>query len=107
MAATNDENADALARIADQLLDQAADLRRGWDALAAALDDLEVAEPAGAGPAEHAPVDGDAGSDEDPRRLIALNMALGGHSRAATEEYLREQFGDEGIEEILVAVFDA
>lgn len=103
--APRDENAEELARVADELLQQAADLRRGWEALAAALDDLDPAaaehEPEGDQPA---PVPDEA---EDPRRLIALNMRLGGQSREATAEYLRAQFGDDGTEEILVSVYDA
>lgn len=101
-----DDHAEALAQIVDQLLDQAADLRRGWDALAAALDDLEV-EGGPAAPADAEAAAPPAGDGDDPRRLIALNMALNGQSREETAAYLRQQFGEDGTDAILADVYDA
>ena len=58
-------------------------------------------EPA---PRESAPV----GSDLDGARLVALNMALNGESRAATERYLAEHFQlrerDKLIDEVYAAI---
>jgi len=54
-----------------------------------------IAPPAAAPQAaqeEAAPVAADAGGDLDGARLIALNMALNGESRADTERYLAENF---------------
>lgn len=53
-------------------------------------------EPARRRPDDHA---ADADTDMEGARLIALNMALSGSSRAETAEYLRETFGfeDEGL----------
>ncbi len=46
---------------------------------------VAVAEPAAA-------TDGDDGGDVEGARLIALNMALNGQSRAETDRYLAENF---------------
>jgi len=61
-------------------------------------------EPAEPAPRESAPV----GSDLDGARLVALNMALNGESRAATERYLAEHFQlrerDKLIDEVYAAI---
>src|SRR5438105_1107941 len=61
-------------------------------------------EPAEPALRESAPV----GSDLDGARLVALNMALNGESRAATERYLAEHFQlrerDKLIDEVYAAI---
>jgi hypothetical protein len=66
-------------------------------AFEAQLDEAIAAAPAQAAPeppSAPAPVEADApsGGDVDGARLIALNMALNGESRADTERYLAENF---------------
>lgn len=90
-----------LTQLADELLREAAELRRGWEALEAALDDVD---PPQATPAREAPSQPE--DEEDPRRLIALNMALGGRDREETAAYLRGQFGDDGVDDIVRAVYE-
>ena len=54
---------------------------------------IPPAEPTAAGqPSAPAPPPAAAGGDLDGARLIALNMALNGESRAATERYLAENY---------------
>ncbi len=64
-------------------------------AFEAQLDEAMAAAPAQAAPepSAPAPVEAEApGGDVDGARLIALNMALNGESRADTERYLAENF---------------
>jgi DivIVA domain-containing protein len=64
-------------------------------AFEAQLDEAMAVAPAQAAPepsSAPAPVEADAPGDVDGARLIALNMALNGESRADTERYLAENF---------------
>jgi hypothetical protein len=64
-------------------------------AFEAQLDEAMAAAPAQAAPEPPnapAPVEAEAPGDVDGARLIALNMALNGESRADTERYLAENF---------------
>lgn len=56
------------------------------------LDDALEAQPVAVGAPAGAGADGAAAGDLDGARLIALNMALNGESRADTERYLAENF---------------
>ena len=66
------------------------------------------ASAAAAGPAPAAAAPGAEGADLDGARLIALNMALNGESRADTDRYLAENFelADRGklIDEVYAAI---
>jgi len=62
-------------------------------AFEAQLDEAMAAAPAQAAPEPpSAPAEAEAPGDVDGARLIALNMALNGESRADTERYLAENF---------------
>ena len=52
---------------------------------------MSLARPESAEAPAHAGATGDNG-DVDGARLVALNMALSGESRAATDRYLAEHF---------------
>jgi hypothetical protein len=56
------------------------------------LDDALEAAPVSVGATAQAGAGGAGGGDLDGARLIALNMALNGESRADTERYLAENF---------------
>ncbi len=89
-----------LSALADELLEQATEIRRQWAELGATLG-LEQPEPA--------PVAARRASAEpaeaDPVRLVALDMMLSGHSRDAIRDYLRATFGDGDREAVLDEVF--
>jgi hypothetical protein len=89
-----------LLRAVDDLLEQAADLRRQWEQIEALLDDAPAAAP-GAGT-----VTAGSAEEADPRLLIALDLAMSGRSRDEAERYLTETFGSEGTAQILDEVFD-
>lgn len=96
------EALDQLAMLADELLDQAAEIRGQWAQLAATLG----VEPAGeAGPPA---ADGNAAAPDagaDPVRLVALDMMLAGSSRTEVVEHLRATFGEDVDEQIVDDVF--
>lgn len=89
---------DELTTLADELLDQAAEVRRQWTELAEALG----VQPAG--PAEDAAGEGEA-SEADAVKLVALDMMLAGGSREEVREHLRETFGEADREAVLDEVF--
>jgi cell division septum initiation protein DivIVA len=90
------------------VLEMVDSLRKDLDALQARLRELQGSSPAPAPPAEtakttrapkaappvaeEAPAAGDQDADAEGARLIALNMALNGESREATDRYLAENF---------------
>jgi ketosteroid isomerase-like protein len=94
-----------LADVADDLLEQAAEIRRQWDRLGDTLraggaaaepeqdDEDDEAESEGAGAANS--------------RLAAVDMAQDGASREDVEQFLREEFGLEDPAPILDEVFGA
>lgn len=100
MGAAEEQELAQLVALVDELIDDAADLRRRWEEVGAIL----LAEPVPQGVTAPSPGPGE---DADPRLLIALDMALSGRSRAEAAEYLRSTFGVEGVDEILAQAFDA
>jgi hypothetical protein len=104
-----------LTTLADDLLEQASEIRRQWAELGEALGvDLPAGGPAEVpAPSDVAAVDPAAGApteppraEEDPVRLVALDMMLSGRSREDIDSYLRQTFGDAYHVEILDEVFD-
>ena len=90
---------DDLSALADELLEQAAEIRRQW---------AELGETLGIEPPEPAPVAARAApeaAEADPVRLVALDMMLSGHSREAIRDYLQATFGDGDREAVLDEVF--
>ena len=86
---------DELLALADALLEEAAEMRRQWGELHRVLRGETAPErPAGARDA-----------DTDPRRLLAVELMLGGSSRADIEQRLRREFGDVAAEEVLADVY--
>ena len=96
---------DELADLADELLRQAADVRRQW----AELGETLGLEPAPAPRARVADDDGERAAAQfanaDPARLVALDMMLSGRSREEVDEYLRTTFGDDVDPTILDEIF--
>jgi ketosteroid isomerase-like protein len=93
-----------LAEVADDLLEQAAEIRRQWarlgEAARAAEPDAEASEADAASEAE--PVAVAAGASA---RLAAVDMAEEGASREEVESMLRDELGVEEPEPILDEVF--
>ena len=89
---------DELTSLADELLDQAAEVRRQW---------AEIAEAVGAQPAGVTDDGGAEGpaAEADPVRLVALDMMLAGSTRDEVREHLRETFGEADREAVLDEVF--
>jgi hypothetical protein len=92
-----------LASVADDLLEQAAEVRRQWDKLGDTL------RAAGADAPGH---DGEEGSDDgdvspSSARLVAVDMASDGASREEVEAYLTEELGIDEPAPILDEVFPA
>ena len=88
-----------LSALADELLEQAAEIRRQW---------AELGETLGIEPAEPAPVaarQSTEAAEADPVRLVALDMMLSGHSRDSIREYLQATFGEADHEAVLDEVF--
>jgi hypothetical protein len=88
-----------LLRIADELLEEVAEIKRQWAELARSVG-AEVPRPerSDAVPLE-APEPADAG------RLVAVEMMLSGRSEADVAAYLHEQFGPDRAEAILAEVY--
>jgi ketosteroid isomerase-like protein len=95
-----------LADVADELLDQAAEIRSQWSRLGDALRaaGVEAPETAEAGVADE--VDEPVGAAASAR-LVAVDMAQDGSSRDEVEAYLREELGVEDASAILDEVFSA
>jgi uncharacterized coiled-coil protein SlyX len=86
------------------VLEMVASMRKDLDALTARLKELQSSTPpaetakttrapkAAPAVAEEAPAAGDQDADAEGARLIALNMALSGESREATDRYLADNF---------------
>ena len=99
-----------LAELADDLLEQAAEIRLQWSRLGDALRaaGVEAADSAYSGPAADSSL-----SPEDlargpaSARLVAVDMAHEGSSRDEVEAYLREALEVEDADSILDDVFDA
>jgi ketosteroid isomerase-like protein len=105
-------NRKQLAELADDLLEQAAEIRLQWSRLGDALRAAGVEGTEGA--EGTAPSDEEGGPDapEDlmrgaaSARLVAVDMAHEGSTREEVEAYLREQLGVEDTDAILGEVFD-
>lgn len=80
-----------LANLADDLLEQAATMRRQWTELAQAVG-LEGAPAAGA--------------NAERMRLVALDMVLSGASRDQVAEHLQRTFGTGDVDVVVDEVFD-
>lgn len=91
-----------LADVADELLDQAAEIRAQWSRLGDALRAAGVEAPEGAQADEAAEPAGEASA-----RLAAVDMAQDGASREEIESYLRDELGVEETAPILDEVFPA
>jgi ketosteroid isomerase-like protein len=93
-----------LADVADELLDQAAEIRAQWSRLGDALRAAGVETAEGAA--------SEAGDAEEPAgvtsaRLAAVDMAQDGASRDEVDAYLREELGVEDTSALLDEVFTA
>jgi ketosteroid isomerase-like protein len=95
-----------LADVADDLLDQAAEIRQQWarlgDALRAA--GVEAADSSEADDGDEVAVA--ASVSVASARLVAVDMAAEGSTRSEVDEYLREELGVEDTEAILEEAFD-
>ena len=89
---------DELSALADDLLEQATEIRRQWAELGETLG-LESPEPA------PVPERREEGGDADAVRLVALDMMLSGRSRDEVREYLQATFGEGDREQGLDDVF--
>ena len=94
----------SLADAADELLEQAAEIRAQWarlgDALrAAGVEDAALSDSSDDATAARSPAAASA-------RLVAVDMASDGASREEVDTYLREELGIEDTEAILDEAFD-
>ena len=97
----NHDAVNDLSALADELLQQATEIRRQWAELGETLG-LETPEPAiTASRGKPDPAEAEA----DPVRLVALDMMLSGHPRDAIRDYLRATFGEGDREAVLDEVF--
>ena len=102
--ATNGGSRDELINVADALLEEVRTIREQWEELDQVLARLE----SGDAPADQSAPDVQArpgNEQEDPIRLMALEMMRGGHTRAETTAYLRETFGLDPDESMLDELF--
>jgi ketosteroid isomerase-like protein len=92
-----------LAEVADELLDQAAEIRLQWSRLGDALRaaGVETADEAVGAPGDALADGGGAAS----ARLVAVDMAQDGSSREEVDAYLREELGVEDTAAILDEAF--
>jgi ketosteroid isomerase-like protein len=98
-----------LAELADELLEQAAEIRLQWsrlgDALrAAGVEGAQVGRPDGEGGESLSPEEIARGPAS--ARLVAVDMAHEGRSREEVEAFLRDELDVEDTEAILDEVFD-
>lgn len=102
MEAESHGAADAdLVALADELLEQARALRSAWQQLDRLL--AQWGEDPGHAAAAVAP--GPEGSANDAARLMAMELAREGRSRAETAEYLEQTFGLRPDEAMLDEMF--
>jgi hypothetical protein len=93
------EDLRALANLADDLLEQAAMMRRQWTELAQAvgLEGADRTPPSGS--------NGAGGGDAERMRLVALDMVLSGASRDDVAEHLHRTFGADDVDDVVDQVF--
>ena len=90
-----------LTALADELLEQATEIRRQWADLG---ETLGIAPPEPAPTAQRPDAEQEA-EEADPVRLVALDMMLAGHSRDEVRQYLQATFGEDDREAVLDDVF--
>jgi hypothetical protein len=102
-----------LADLADALVEQVGAVRTRYEQLQRTLEDpLPEPEPTigGARPVEDPYEDQEDGSEgpqvHDSARLVVMDMAMSGSTRAETKAYLREALGLDGGDEMVDEVFD-
>lgn len=95
-----DTSKDELLRLADQLLEEAAEMRKQWADLHKALRGEQPEAPS-----RRQDTRPQREADADPRRLVAVEMMLAGRSREEVERHLRREFGDDAAEEVLSEVY--
>jgi hypothetical protein len=93
------EDLRALANLADDLLEQAATMRRQWTELAEAvgLEGADRTAPSG--------TNGASGGDAERMRLVALDMVLSGASRDEVAEHLHRVFATGDVDGVVDQVF--
>jgi ketosteroid isomerase-like protein len=102
-------NRKQLAELADDLLEQAAEIRLQWSRLGDALRAAGVEGAEGAAPSDEE--DGARAPEDLVRgpasaRLVAVDMAHEGKTREEVAAYLRDELGVEDTDAILEEVFD-
>jgi ketosteroid isomerase-like protein len=95
-----------LADVADELLDQAAEIRAQWARLGDALRAAGVEDPVAGGDSDFAGEEVASPASVASARLVAVDMAAEGATREEVDAYLREELGVEDTEAILVEAFD-
>jgi ketosteroid isomerase-like protein len=97
-----------LADLADDLLEQAAEIRLQWSRLGDALRaaGVEAAQIARDGADEGSPSPEEVAHGPANARLVAVDMAHEGSSREEVEAYLRDELEVEDVSAILDDVFD-
>lgn len=98
--ANHDDERRTLSELADELLEQVAELRRHYATLAELLDgepDVEQSE---------LDTDESDGADADPIQLLAVEMALAGRTREEVDEYVRQNYGFTADPAVLDRVFE-
>ena len=95
-----------LADVADELLDQAAEIRLQWSRLGDALRAAGVEAPEGSGDESEETEEVVEPAGVASARLVAVDMAHDGASREEVELFLREELGVEDSSAILSEVFD-
>lgn len=93
------DDGEELMSLADELLVQATEIRRHWSELAVALG-VESADPA------HDEAASPGADGDDVRRLVAIDMLLSGRTREEVTDHLRRTFGDDGVEQLVTAIFE-
>lgn len=87
-----------LTALADELLTQAGEIRRQWADLAAAVGADGPGVPLAEEPAAEA-------GDDEPIRLVALDMALSGAGEHEVTAHLEKTFPGVNVDRIVDAVF--
>jgi ketosteroid isomerase-like protein len=91
-----------LADVAEELMDQAAEIRRQWSRLGDALRAAGVSAEGEADAVEEGVAEE---SDAASARLVAVDMAQDGSTREEVDAYLREELGVEETSELLDEAF--
>jgi hypothetical protein len=100
MPETDGDRLNELADLANDLLEQATEMRRQWAELAEAIGregSLTL------DPGAEAPPSGDPATDQ--ARLVALDMMLSGRTREETDAHLRRTFSGQDFSALLDEVF--